>query len=404
MPIKIFRSDQLGAPTINGVSGSLITALDAILVNGYGQVSVTSISRSSSIATVVTGDPHGLATGDVALFAGAGQTEYNGEKQVTVLAPTSFTFAVAGEPATPATGSITTKRAPAGFSKVFAAANKGVYRSNDLSGLRNLYRVADNGLTNGGSREAVLHGFTSMTDMDMGEDQYPSQAMFSVGLYWAKSSANDTVGRHWVVVTDGKTVYFFNYIQAATNNTGSYKSIEVPGTDMMAVAFGDLIPFKPGDAYCSFATGNTETNQFSSTQYCGLFNGVTSITNIATHYPSGPQLYLPRDFTAAPGSRGAQVFGAGIGTLLGQGVYINYPHMIDNGFYMTPVLAVQGTPSLIRARVPGMYEPMHGPCFQNSTKIENIQGFPGRKFMMLYGKHGNSVGSLVFDITGPWDS
>lgn len=32
MAIKVFRSDQLGAPTINGVAGTLITALDAILV------------------------------------------------------------------------------------------------------------------------------------------------------------------------------------------------------------------------------------------------------------------------------------------------------------------------------------------------------------------------------------
>ena len=32
MAIKVFRSDQLGAPIINGAPGSLITDLDAILV------------------------------------------------------------------------------------------------------------------------------------------------------------------------------------------------------------------------------------------------------------------------------------------------------------------------------------------------------------------------------------
>lgn len=46
MAIKVFTSLQQGAPTINGVTGSLITALDAILVNGYGQVNVSSITRA----------------------------------------------------------------------------------------------------------------------------------------------------------------------------------------------------------------------------------------------------------------------------------------------------------------------------------------------------------------------
>ena len=48
MAIKVFTSQQQGAPTINGVTGSLITALDAILVNGYGQVNVSSIARSGA--------------------------------------------------------------------------------------------------------------------------------------------------------------------------------------------------------------------------------------------------------------------------------------------------------------------------------------------------------------------
>ncbi len=36
MTVRVYRSDDSSAPTLNGTVGSLITVLDAILVNGYG--------------------------------------------------------------------------------------------------------------------------------------------------------------------------------------------------------------------------------------------------------------------------------------------------------------------------------------------------------------------------------
>lgn len=401
MTIKVFRSDQLGAPLINGVAGTLITALDAILVNGYNQVNVSSITRVGSTATVVTTAAHGFETGDVALIAGAGQAAYNGEQVVTVIDSTSFSFAVAGEPATPATGAITSKRAPAGFSKAFAGTNKAVYRSNDLSSRRHFFRVVDGGTTSGGSREAQLWGYESMTDVDNGSGMYPLAAHYPSGFFWQKSDTADAVGRHWVLVTDGKTVYHFAYIQA--NMTNSAYSIGSPGTNMNGVAFGDVIEFKPGDAYASFVTGCPQPNNFSSTQYCGFFNATTSITNGT---PSVSQAFIAfaRDFTAIPGSRVGQVYASGLGSQLGQSTYIAYPHVIDNGFYMVPALVTQGSPSLIRGRMPGLFEPLHGPCFPNGTIIDNVQGYVGRKFIMLYGKNTSSIQACVLDITGPWDS
>lgn len=401
MTIKVFRSDQLGAPIINGVAGTLITALDAILVNGYNQVNVSSITRVASTATVVTAAAHGFETGDVALLAGAGQAEYNGEQVVTVIDSTSFSFAVAGDPATPATGTITSKRAPGGFSKAFAGTNKAVYRSNDPSSRRHFFRVVDGATTSGGSREAQLWGYESMTDVDNGSGMYPLVAHYPSGFFWQKSDTSDAVGRHWVLVTDGKTVYHFAYIQANMNNNAY--SIGIPGAIMSGVAFGDVIAFKPGDAYASFVTGCPQPNNISSLQYCGLFNATTGITN---NLPNATQALIAfaRDFTAVPGSRVGQVYASGLSTQLGQTPYIAYPHQIDNGFYMVPALVTQGTPALIRGRMPGLFEPLHGPCFPNGAIIDNVQGYVGRKFMMLYGKNSSSVQACLLDITGPWDS
>ena len=71
---------------------------------------------------------------------------------------------------------------------------------------------------------------------------------------------------------------------------------------------------------------------------------------------------------------------------------------------MVPALITQGSPSLIRGRLPGFFEPLRGPCFPNTQIVENIQGYTGRKFMMLWGRNGNSIGACLIDITGPWDS
>lgn len=403
MTIKIFRSDQLGAPLINGVAGTLITALDAILVNGYGQVNVSTITRVGSTATVTTAAAHGFETGDVALIAGAAPSEYNGEHQVTMIDATSFYFAIAGEPATPATGSITTKRAPAGFSKVFAGTNKGVYRSNDLASRRHFFRVLDDGTTAGGSREARLWGYEGMADVDKGSGMYPTPGQYTLGFFWQKSDTSDAAGRHWVLITDGKTVYHLAYIQSRTDGSTTFNTIASPGTNMGSVAFGDAIEFKPGDAYASFVTGSSQPNNLTSHQYNGLFNAATSITN---NIPgtTQPGIIFARDFTVVPSARAGQIYASGLNVQLGLMTYIAYPHQIDNGFYMVPVLVTQGAPSLIRARMPGLFEPMHGPCFPNGTIIDNVQGYVGRKFMMLYGKNSSSVGACVIDITGPWDS
>jgi len=70
-------------------------------------VSVTSITRSGTTATVTCAAVHGLVTGDYARIAGAVQTAYNGKFAVTVTNTTIFTYTVSGSPATPATGTIT---------------------------------------------------------------------------------------------------------------------------------------------------------------------------------------------------------------------------------------------------------------------------------------------------------
>lgn len=70
-------------------------------------LSVSSITRSGSAATVTTASAHGYTTGKRVTISGATQPEYNGAFDVTVTSTTAFTCVVGGSPATPATGTIT---------------------------------------------------------------------------------------------------------------------------------------------------------------------------------------------------------------------------------------------------------------------------------------------------------
>jgi len=68
-------------------------------------VPITSITRSSATATVTTGVPHYMVTGQWVQMKGATQTEYNVYAEITVTGATTFTYSVSGSPVTPATGS-----------------------------------------------------------------------------------------------------------------------------------------------------------------------------------------------------------------------------------------------------------------------------------------------------------
>lgn len=75
--------------------------------NAPNPVSVASITRASTTATVTTASAHGYASGDYVDIAGALPAAYNGRFKIVVTAPTTFTYAVSGAPSTPATGTIT---------------------------------------------------------------------------------------------------------------------------------------------------------------------------------------------------------------------------------------------------------------------------------------------------------
>ncbi len=70
-------------------------------------ISVSSITRSGTTATVTTVSDHGLASNVPVTISGANQSEYNlTDAEITVTGLNTFTYQVTGSPTTPATGTI----------------------------------------------------------------------------------------------------------------------------------------------------------------------------------------------------------------------------------------------------------------------------------------------------------
>lgn len=397
MPIKLFHAGQVGAPQLSGSNGALIAVLDAVLVNGYNSVSITSITRSGGTATATTSAAHGLASGDSAAISGSTQVEYNIEAVVSVIDSTHFSYSVAGTPATPATGSPAVKRASGGFAKEFTGSNKASYRSlNSALTCRPYLQVIDAGATPGAAKEAQVRGYMTMSDVDTGGEPFPTAAQLASGLFTYKSNVSSAEARPWVLITDGNIFYF----QACMDQAPA--SMQASGGYLWWMAFGDITPTRPLDPYCGMLAACGASNQQVTGGACinGLFYGAARNFNIG----AGSALFLPRSFGQAVGAVTGSTSGHGWDQLaVGSLALIPYPHPTDNGFYMTPVNVTQG--GIIRGRLPGVYEPLQGRCLNQFDTVQNIDGYPGRTFMALWGQNAQSApttGMLMFDLTGPW--
>lgn len=93
-------------------------------------------------------------------------------------------------------------------------------------------RIDDNGSGSAGAREALCAVYSSMSDIDTGNDRTPASAVVSVGSVWRKSNTLNGTARAWTIVADELTVYVCLHDDGAgtpgTYAAGDFDS-EVPG-------------------------------------------------------------------------------------------------------------------------------------------------------------------------------
>lgn len=389
--VKHFHSAMSGAPTLNGVAGSLIAVLDACLADGFGLKTADSVVVSGGIATATFSTGHSFEPDVIALVAGATPAGLNGEKRVLTTSTNTITFDATDIADGTATGTITIKLAPAGWAKAFSGTNLAAYRALDPTGRRMFLRVDDTGTLDG-----RVVGYESMTDVNTGVGGFPLPTQISGGGFWPKANAANATARGWTLIADSRG--FWLHTHTATSSIGANGCVW---------GFGDFASYKAGDPYgcalwCAPSTGGAST-----AANVHAVESVLSNTGVSA-------CYAPRSFTGLGGAvemrrMSESFFSSGVvsGAEGGSVVFASYPNPANNGLFMTRHLVFERSFSLRGATRGVLLAPQNcHAAFNWRDKIDGQGSMYGRKLIAVKcGAPANttSQGVIFFDITGPWE-
>lgn len=350
--VKWAVSSMTGAPTLSGTAGSLITLLDAFLVNGFGTKAVDSAQVTDGICRLsFTGTSAALEHTVISVAGVTGDgVVLNGEQRVSAVSSSYVEFAC-DLPDGSLTGTITFKIAPLGWEKVFSKTNVAVYRSTDIAGTRAYYRVDD---TN--ALYARVQMYESMSDVDTGAGVAPSAP--SGGFYWRKRSAAAATGVYWVLHGDSRGFY----ISVAPNGASSTGTSN--GYGLYTCFAGDINSYRSGDAWCAALTG-AESETWSATDGCVSNNASTAGVVVARQSLGVGVSYKSKK---AALSGGAAYSG-------GDAYFGTFPSRADNGLRLSPILLSDSASSFAsgpRGEFPGVF---HSPQTDLSSAFGADAGF-----------------------------
>lgn len=384
--VKFFRSTMFAAPVLNGTAGAHISVLTACLVTGFDTKTATSLVVASGVAALSFSGSHSAMVDSVVLVEGSSIAALNGEQKVTSLAAGVVRFATAEADAT-ATGTITFKMAPAGWTSPFTGTNLATYKSADVASTGMILRVDDTGTT----RSRVV-GYEQMTGVSTGTAPFPTAVQMSGGGYWPKSTvASAATAIPWVLVADGRK--FFIHVSPGFASSPTFAG-------GVAHSFGDELVLRPGgDAYACALTYSVSP---TATNTDGSPDGVPILQTAMPRAYSGlgsSFLHSTRSYT------GGSVV-SGIDTTLG-----NFPPL-DGGLRVCAKFISEATSSSPpRCNVAGLY---HVPqaLVWDSIKLGDVTSgtgqLVGRKMLAFTPSTATNtsassgIGVSLVDITGPW--
>ena len=383
--IFTFDSSRPGAPVLSGTAGALRTLLKACLVDGFGAGAVATLTVSGGIATATYAGAHPFKVGYVAQFAGATPAGLNGNKVILSVTGTSVTFAAPGVPDGAATGTITSKAAPAGWQELFAGALANVIalKPSVVEATGCVLHVDDTGTIN-----ARVRAYEAMSDISTGVGMTPLESQAAGGLWWPKSATANATARAWILVADAR---------------GFYLAVAPAGGDRYTLLFaGDIASLKSGDAYGYLLTGNQadQTNASSAPDGCVGYS----------HRSARTGAYLVRSHTAIGQSTAAQRLGAHhngstadvyAGTA-GYSLGI-YPNGANNGL-LTGALELHAAG--LCGTLPGLLHPVQdcGTSFATGATVDGTDDLAGRRLLAIRTgpPAGGTVGTVFIDTTGNW--
>jgi hypothetical protein len=263
----------------------------------------------------------------------------------------------------------------AGWTKAYSDTNKAAYRTG--GGNQMYLRMVDDGT--GAATYARAAGYESMSDIDTGTGDFPTNAQVSGGLYWYKSSAASSAERAWfAVATDS---FLLLYVDVASSGTGASAA---------AFAFGDISSYNASDAYHTIHIGATVSSPTSGGNLHLL--GIISTTE-AGHYMARSYTQLGASLLVGKHSDGRK----GTQDFMGNGS-LPYPHPVDGGLYLAPVWVHEISGPVVRGIIPGLWNPLHNQPLAHGDTFDGVGSLAGKSFKAL------SIGSsqIVVETSNTW--
>ncbi len=393
-PVKWYSNAMQGAPSLGDTSaGALAALLKAVLVTGFGTLTLTSLvwdaTEGATKATIAGG--HAYLQDSVIEVAGASPAAYNGEHRVKKVSSTEVWFELdGGNPGSAGSGTMTMKVAPLGWTQTHESGDGmvAIYRPTNVSESGNVSLRIDN---------TAFSGWTGATYFGYLAKAHLVEDVVDINTYTLISDVRwPATGRYsdkrWDLIGDPQLFYFLPAYAA-----GNYQSM---------FAFGYLKSVRPGDRYHAIMMNySSNSADDSSRRWTAAAGG--SFTYYGTNalaFDDTAYRHLARPHS--------QLFGTvscwlkGLFTRFGTGMSV--PNGADNAFYMsTDPIMVMEPGNHLRGYLPGLICPFASVSAWYRKNFSNLPALPNKivRFVAATFTENTTQGGptmVGFDLTGPW--
>lgn len=250
--VRWFHSQMFGSPQIQSPwSGTVVSILDACLINGFNSTVATEIEVSGGVATATFASAHNYEQYAVIHVQGVDgvMSGLNGDWRIKeVPNSVTLTFDATSIPSGNALNVGISLATPGYWERPFynAAAHTAAYRSTHEDASGAYFRIEDNlSATN----QVRVRGYETMSDINTGIRPFPTFAQASeTAFQWKRASTTLNSPRQWVLVADHMFFWFFIY------------HANITPIQATMYHFGDIVRFNPLDIFpCVIVGHNTTT-------------------------------------------------------------------------------------------------------------------------------------------------
>jgi len=389
--VKWFASEMQGAPSLGDTAdGALAALLKAVLVTGFGTLTINALSfdaaKGWAVATFSGG--HAYLQDSVIQVDGVSPAAYNGEHRVMQVTATQVWFEIdGGNPGSAGSGAaMTMKVAPLGWTITHESGDGKVIilRPTDVSSSGNVSLKVDNSAWAGWSQNNQWLAKVSMIEdvVDINnhtviyEHRWPATGRYS--------------NKRWDIIGDPQLFYFMPSF-GTFNRQGCFP-------------FGYIRSVRPGDRYHAILGHYFSTDAGSSSAQSWAYGGNVAYGSVFPVFDQSSHRIIARPYH--------QLFGTttwwmkGLFGFFGTGLPV--PNGPDNAFYLSPdPIMVLENGSHLRGYIPGMVLPYGSIAAWDRKNFKDLPAIPGKLLRFVFLSRATDLattGSTMvgFDISGPW--